>query len=177
MAADAEDHSGMVEGALAAMRESPLFDSYCGRHGIVAQPNLTVTDDDFADTVASWLEPRVAGKVVVEIGGGIGLFALHLGLRARRVFCIEANPIWAASFTWALMSGKPKNVNYLFGSADEFSGIIRADVAVFLTHSGVDAMRAAASLFAPVVIDVYGELIEARPDAFDRITRELRGIA
>lgn len=72
--------------------------NYALRHGIESQEMLTVTDDEVANAIAESLAPRIADKTVIEIGGGIGLLALHMGFWAKRVFCIEANPIWAASF-------------------------------------------------------------------------------
>lgn len=159
-----------------AMEGSEVMERYAARHGIDARTVLTLTDDEGADLLAEHLAPRIAGKTVVEIGGGIGILALHLGFRAKRVFCIEANPLWASAFTACLMAAKPKNVSYLFGAADEFAGLIKADVALFCTHSGVDSMRAAAALFAPEVIDVYGDIIAGNPDAFDPLARTLRPI-
>jgi len=160
-----------------AMAGSAPMQDYADRHGVVALPMLTIIDDEMADLVAESLRPQIEGRTVVEIGGGIGLLALHMGFRARRVYCIEANPLWAASFLSALMAVKPKNVSFLFGAADEFAGQITADVAVFCTHSGVENMRAAASLFAPTVIDVYGEMIARDPEKFDRLARTLRPMA
>ena len=158
-------------------RDSSVFNDYTARHGILSQDVLTVMDDETADTIAESLESRIAGKTVVEIGGGIGILALHMGLRAKKVFCIEANPIWASTFVACLLVAKPKNVSYLFGAADEFVGSIKADVAVFCTHSGVDSMIAAAKLFAPTVIDVYGEIIASNPTHFDALARKLRPFA
>ena len=132
---------------------------------------MTVTEDEMAALITESLAPRIEGKTVIEIGGGIGLLALHMGLIAKRVYCIEANPIWASCFLAALLANKPKNVSYLFGAADEFAGQIKGDVALFCTHSGVEGMKAAASQFAPVVIDVYGELIASNPEKFDKLAR------
>ncbi len=147
---------------------------YSERHGIKSHAVLTITDDENASLVAESLRDKIEGKTVVEIGGGIGLFAMHMGFIAKRVYCIEANPLWADSFVACLLKSKPKNVSYLFGSADEFAGLIKADVAVFCTHSGVEWMRDAGALFAPVVVDVYGEMIAANPDAFDKFASEMR---
>lgn len=150
---------------------------YDARHGIESASILTITNDEIASLVAHHLEPRIAGKTVVEIGGGIGLLAMHLGLVAKRVYCIDSNPFWASSFIVSLLKNKPKNVSYLFGAADEFSGHIKGDVAIFCTHSGIESMKIAAVKFAPVVIDVYGELIANSPDSFDKTARILRSIA
>ena len=49
----------------------------------------------------------------------------------------------------------------------QWPDLIKADVALFCTHSGVRSMRTAAALFAPEVIDVYGEIIAENPEKFD----------
>jgi hypothetical protein len=72
------------------------------------------------------------------------------------------------------MQAKPANVSYLFDAADEFAGTIRADIALFCSHSGIASMTATAARFAPVVIDVYGEVIAARPEQFDALAVTLR---
>lgn len=171
------DLKSLLSGVQRAMEGSEVSAAYAARHGIQSQSVLTVTDDEMAGLLAEHLAPRIAGKTVVEIGGGIGLLALHMGFYANRVFCIEANPMWATSFTACLLSVKPKNVSYLFGSADEFQGLIKADVALFCTHSGVEAMKAAGLLFAPEVIDVYGEIIAASPTSFNKLATSLRPTA
>lgn len=147
---------------------------YMERHGINSAGILTVLDDNHAMLIAERLRPRIEGKTVIEIGGGIGLLAMHLGMVAKRVYCIESAPMWAAAFVHVLLDRKPRNVSYLFGSADEFLGSIRGDVALFCTHSDVTGMGLVARQFAPVVIDVYGELIDAAPQHFDPTARALR---
>lgn len=150
---------------------------YSNRHGIAAQAVLTVTDDETAVAIAAHLAPRIEGKTVVEIGGGIGLLSLHLGTIARRVYCIEANPMWSWTFAEVLLKSKPRNVSFLFGAADEFLGCIRGDVAIYCTHSDVTGMGLIAAQFAPVVIDVYGELIKGAPENFDPLAVALRPLA
>jgi hypothetical protein len=93
---------------------------------------------------------------------------------AKRVYCIEANPMWAFTFAELLLMRKPKNLSYLFGSADEFVGAIRGDVAIVCTHSGLASMMSTAKQFAPVAVDFYGELVEADPGAFDPIASRAR---
>jgi predicted RNA methylase len=150
--------------------------AYAERHNIASAAVLTVTDDETAGLIAEHLAPRIEGKTVVEIGGGIGLLALHMGHIAKRVYCIEANPMWSWVFAGTLLHHKPKNVSFLFGSADEFVGAIKGDVAIFCTHSDVTGIGLVAAQFAPVVIDVYGELIAAYPDAFDKTASALRAM-
>ena len=164
----------MLDQVYEQMEGSEKSLAYSERHGIKSQAVLTVTDDETASLIALRLAPRIEGKTVVEIGGGIGLLALHMGHIAKRVFCIEANPMWSAAFTWALIEKKPKNVSFLFGAATEFWPMVQGDVAVFCTHSGVNDMARVAAMFAPMVIDVYGEMISESPDSFDKLARVLR---
>ncbi len=160
-----------------AFEGNEMAKAYAERHGIASQAVLTVTNDDMAHSIACHLSPRIEGKTVVEIGGGIGLLSLHMGQIAKRVYCIEANPMWSMVFAVALMARKPKNVSFLLGAADEFVGEIKADVALFCTHSGVDAMGLVAAQFAPITIDIYGELIAWNPEAFDPVASALRAYA
>lgn len=145
-----------VEGSESAQR-------YYDRHGIESLGVLTVYEDERADLIAEHLAEIINGKIVVEIGAGIGLLACHLAMRARRVYAIEADPTWMSCFVAALYERKPKNLTYIFGAAEDAPHLY-ADVALFCTHSGRDAMRKAASRFAPIVIDVYGELLAKSAD-------------
>lgn len=147
------------------------------RHNIRSAAVLTMTDDETAGLMAEYLAPQIEGKVVVEIGGGIGLLALHMGHIAKRVYCIEANPMWSIAFAHLLLARKPKNVSFLFGAADEFVGTIKGDVAVYLTHSNVKGMGLVAAQFAPIVVDVYSEMIAANPEGFDAQASFLRQFA
>lgn len=149
----------MLNDILHTMEDSELAEAFALRHGIESAMTLTVTTEDTADDIAAFLADRVRGKTVVEIGGGIGLLAMHVGLIAKRVFVIEASPAWATVYVENLHRFKPKNVTFIFGSAEEMAGIIKADVAFFCTHSAADQMADLARLFAPVVIDVYGEVL------------------
>ncbi len=159
-----------------AFEGSDAMQAYSERHGVASAAVLTVLDDNHAMFIAERLRPRIENKTVVEIGGGIGLLALHLGHIAKRVYCIEANPMWSWTFVECLLHQKPRNVSFLFGSADEFLGSIRGDLAVFCTHSDVKGMSFVAAQFAPIVIDVYGELIREAPHHFDATARKLREI-
>jgi hypothetical protein len=160
-----------------AMEGSEPSLKYSERHNINSAAILTVIDDETAHLIVESIADRIAGKTVVEIGGGIGLLSLHMGHVAKRVYCIEANPMWSWSFANVLLKQKPKNVSFLFGSADEFIGVIKADVAIFCTHSDVDGMRIVASQFAPAVIDFYSEMIAEHPEAFDPLASALRKFA
>lgn len=165
--AGAINFAEMLTGVYCEMEGSEASLAYSARHNINSAAVLTNFDDERAAMIAEHLAPRIEGKTVVEIGGGIGLLALHMGQYAKRVYCIEANPMWSWVFAGTLLAVKPKNVSFLFGSADEFLGCIKGDVAVYCTHSDVTGMGLVAAQFAPVVIDFYGEMIAANPEAFD----------
>lgn len=167
----------MLDRVYEAMDGNEMAEKYSERHGIKSAAILTVYDDETAALVAEHIAPRIEGRTVVEIGGGIGLLAFHLGQYARHVYCIEANPMWSWTFATCLLAKKPKNVSYLFGAADEFVGLIKGNVAIFCTHSGVENMRRAGERFADEVIDVYGEVIQRFPDSFDALARGLRKVA
>lgn len=164
----------MLDEVYNTMKGSRAAQAYSERHNINSAAVLTVIDDEHASLIAEHLRPRIEGKTVVEVGGGIGLLALHLGHVAKRVYCIEANPMWSWIFAGVLLQQKPKNVSFLFGAADEFLGAIKGDVALFCTHSDVSGMKLVSRQFAPTVIDVYGEIIALAPDKFDATARKLR---
>lgn len=145
-----------------AFEGNELMMEHDRRHGINSLAVLTVYDDETADRLAAHLAPRIEGRVVVEIGGGIGLLAFHLAQYAKRVYCIEANPMWSWTFVTCLLAQKPKNVSYLFGAADEFAGQIRGDVALYCTHSDAAGMFVVGKKFATTVIDVYAELVDPK---------------
>jgi len=170
------DLTKMLDRIYNEMEGSDASMEYSNRHGIASAAVLTVTDDETAALIADHLSPRISGKTVVEIGGGIGLLSLHMGRIAKRVYCIEANPMWSMTFVHLMLRVKPRNVSFLFGAADEFVGILRADVAVIATHSDVSGMKLVAAQFAPVVIDIYGEMIAANPDKFDKLASQLRAM-
>lgn len=153
--------------------QDPAKCAYHERHEIQSAGILTVTDDDTADLIAQHLHDRIVGKVVVEIGAGIGLLACHLAGVARKVYAIESDPRWTETFLMWLYAEKPKNLTFIFGTAED-APPFSADVALFCTHSGHAALYAAASRFAPVVIDVYDELLTPEKRAWrDRVLRRI----
>lgn len=160
-----------VESIYEAFEGDEDLEEYCARHGVKSAGILTVLTDEHAALVADYLADRIRGKVVIEIGAGIGLLACHLADYAFKVYAIEANPLWASCFAVALMKKKPLNVTYILGAASEMEGILRGDVALFCTHSGADSMREAGAKFAPSVIDVYADLMGSK---FDKATNVLR---
>jgi hypothetical protein len=154
-----DDLGTALDAAYEAMEGSEAAEKYSRRHGIESLMILTVTDDQRAADVAYYLRERVRGKTVVEIGGGIGLLAMHLAEYAEKVYVIEASPVWSSVYVHFLHHRKPANVTFIFGIAEEMVGILRAHVALFCSHSGCDQLRRFAAQFAPEVIDVYGDVL------------------
>lgn len=149
---------GMLDYYYESMEGSEMLRGYHERHGTESALILTVYDDERAALVAEYLRPRIEGKVVVEVGAGIGLLACHLAQYALRLFAIEVDPAWTSSFLAVLYHKKPENLTFIFGRAED-APPINAEVALFCTHSGHESLRAAASRFAPTVIDVYREIL------------------
>lgn len=162
----------MLDQYYECLEGNPIAEGYHVRHGTESACILTNTDDEHAGLVADFLRERVADKVVVEIGAGIGLLACHVAMDARRVYAIEVDPAWASTFVWLLYAKKPPNLTFIFGKAEE-APPIAADVAFFCTHSGRESMYRAATRFAPEVIDVYAELLkdDKKWQALESLTR------
>lgn len=153
----------------AGLDQEPDFCEYHERHGTRSACILTVTNDEKAAQIAEYLRERIEGKIVVEVGAGIGLLACHLAHVAKRVYAIELDPAWSSVFVAFLYRHKPANLTFVFGRAED-APHVAADVAVFCTHSAQAELTRAASRFAPVVIDVYEEIV---PGAVARVTAEV----
>lgn len=155
------DIGALLSEFYAAMEDSRMVGEYHERHGTESALILTNYEDEHAALVTGYLEDRIAGKVVVEVGAGIGLLACHLATVARRVYAIDVDPGWTAIFLGCLYHQKPRNLTFIFGLAEE-APPFAADVAIFCAHSGQEALYRAGLRFAPVVIDVYAELLAAK---------------
>lgn len=138
---------------------NPVMEEYMDRHDVGSLGILTIAGDEEAALVAEHLRDRIAGKIVVEVGGGIGLLALHMSTIASHVYVIEASPVWTHLWMMFFMARKPKNVTFIFGAAQEMAGQLHADVAMFCTHSDAVGMRQVGATLANEVIDVYGEIV------------------
>lgn len=139
------------------MANNEAANAYHERHDTKSACILTIWNDERAALVTDYLRERIAGKVVVEVGAGIGLLACHMAMEAKKVYAIELEPNWASCFVATLYEKKPANLCYIFGKAEE-APYIAADVALFCTLSGRKAMYDAAYRFSSNVIDVYAEL-------------------
>jgi 2-polyprenyl-3-methyl-5-hydroxy-6-metoxy-1,4-benzoquinol methylase len=166
----------ITETGLAAHR-SETGQAYARRHGVRSAPNLAVMSDEIADLVTKYLQPRIQDKVVVDVGGGLGILAMHMATFASKIFVIEANPSWAVAYAEFLHAEKPANMSFCWGAAQEFIGQIRADVAIVTTHTDVSGLMSIAAQFAPDAIDIFGELINGNPEAFDEWARSARKTA
>ena len=165
-AAVAAEIKAMLDSYYNTMDGNQTVENYHARHGTESAVILTNYEDERAGLVADYLRERVAGKIVVEIGAGIGLLACHVAMDARRVYAIEVDPAWSSVFVWSLYAKKPANLTFILGKAEE-APPIAADVAFFCTHSGRESMYRAATRFAPEVIDVYAELLKDDPKWHD----------
>ena len=140
-----------MDGSDAVMR-------YHDRHGVNALLVLTVDNYYTALAEIEQLWRRVKGKVVVEIGAGVGMLAIQMAKFAKQVYAIEADPAWSWVFTESLYGIKPPNLTFIFGSAQTMLGLIHADVAITYTRSDIPGMLGLAGKFAPEVI--HGPLCE-----------------
>jgi hypothetical protein len=79
------------------MSMSQAYSNFAQRDNIRSAPILSVVEKDTAESICQLLSDRIAGKTVIEIGEGIGLLSLAMAPVAKRVYCIEGNPTWAAA--------------------------------------------------------------------------------
>jgi len=142
--------------------------AYHNRHGTPSLLILTQHNPKIARYTAGLLAEHIRGKVVIEVGAGIGFLALELARYAKRYIGVEVDPAWSWVFTKSLYRHKPPNLSWFFGCASEAAKAgLRGDVALVFTHSGEEQMRGAAGLLCPQVFlpfewPVFAEL-ERKP--------------
>ncbi len=134
-----------MDGSEAAMQ-------YHDSHGVNSLLILTIDNYYTALMEIEKFWPRIKGKVVVEIGAGVGMLAIQMAKFAKQVYAIEADPAWSWVFTQFLYGVKPPNLTYIFGAAQSMVGLIQADVAVVYTRSDIPGMLELAGEFASEVI-------------------------
>ena len=144
-----------IEGIYEEQEGSKAVMDYMGRHDVDSLGILTITDEAKALKGIKLFSESLADKVVIEIGAGVGLFALELAKIAKKVYAIEADPAWSWVFTKYLYLKKPQNLTWIFGSAQQLVGSISGDVAIIFTHSDIDNLKTLGRQFAPKVIMGY----------------------
>jgi protein-L-isoaspartate O-methyltransferase len=136
---------------------SQAAEDFHRRHMTPSCGVITVYDTEGVKKIMAMIADKISEKMVIEVGAGVGLLAIAMASMARRVYAIESDPAWSWAFTKILYDIKQPNLTFIFGTAESMVGILKADVAVIVTHSGHKEMRAIAKQLAPEVIDVYEE--------------------
>lgn len=133
---------------------SPTVFDFCQRHGVESLNVLTILREQEArENVARFTE-HIAGRRVVEIGGGVGYLAMEMAKVARSVMAIENDPAWSWVFTKFPYARKPPNLTWIFGLSEGLD--VRADVAVVCSRSGLHEMFGQARRFAPEIVFICG---------------------
>lgn len=125
---------------------------YQRRMGVKAAHITTMLDRENTRWMMRKLRRRIRGKTVVEIGAGLGVFAIEMAKVAQRVFAIESDPEFTREFVVACYQSKPANLTWIFDTAESVlaSGLglaMKADVAVVVTGSDEEALRSLAEQF------------------------------
>lgn len=125
---------------------------YHKAHGTPSLLILTQHSPEIAQETARLLADEIKGKVVIEIGAGVGFLAIEMAKLAKQVFAIEVDPAWSWIFTHSLYAHKPPNLTWIFGQAETMLPWLKGEVAVVFSRSGVKELRNLALQFAPKVI-------------------------
>ena len=129
-----------------------MIEDYFTRHQVDSLGILTVLNEQAAQIEVSGYLERIRGKRVIEIGAGVGFLAIELAKHAKSVIAIEANPAWSWVFTQYLYAVKPAHLTWVFGTAESMSTVLRGDVAVVYTRSGIEQMTHVALEMCPEII-------------------------
>lgn len=132
---------------------------YHRQHGTLSLLVLTQYSQEVAQETIKLIrkENDIDGKVVIEIGAGVGFLAMELAKYAKQVFAIEVDPAWSWIFTRSIYAHKPPNLTWIFGTAESVLPYIQGDIAVVVTRSGENELRELAQKFAPKVIMPFQE--------------------
>lgn len=133
---------------------------YHQEHGTPSLLVLTQYSPQIAQETARLInnEYSLSGKVIIEIGAGVGFLAIELAKLANQVFAIEVDPAWSWVFTRSLYAHKPPNLTWIFGQAESVLPWLKGDVAIILTHSGKTKMEGLGRQFAPIVVMPFNEI-------------------
>jgi tRNA G37 N-methylase Trm5 len=157
----AEDAVEMIYDAFLGSED---MERYHREHGTPSLLILTQHSPRIAAEMARLLDKEISGKTVVEIGAGVGFLAIEMAKRAKSVHAIEVDPAWSWVFMKNLYIHKPKNLTWIFGSAETVADWLRAEVAVIVTRSGEGCMRAVAERMAPRVVAPFSDKMLAPMD-------------
>jgi len=150
------------------------MEDFFERHGIASMAILTITSQRAAEIELAHFKERIAGKIVIEIGAGVGFLAMETARYAKQVFAIEVDPSWSWVFCEFLYALKPENLTWIFGTAESVSDILRGDVAVVYSRSGLEQMRKLARKMCPRTIQgPFTSIDERYPD----VPKEIRDAA
>ena len=125
---------------------------YHERHGNPSLLILTQHSPQIAQETARLLKPDIEGMNVIEIGAGVGFLAIEMARYAKTVIAFEVDPAWSWIFTKSLYKHKPVNLSWIFGDAKQFIDIIKGDITVIFTRSGIDELKTIAEKMAPKVV-------------------------
>ena len=148
----ADDVGALIDMAYDALEGVEDLMRYHKRHGTPSLLILTQVMPEIAKESARMMADDIKGKIVIEIGAGVGFLAIEMAKLAKQVFAIEVDPAWSWIFNHSLYAHKPKNLTWIFGSAETCLPWLKGDVAVIFTRSGILEMRTLAKQFAPKVI-------------------------
>ena len=147
--------SKAIEGIYQSLDGDKIVMEYHLRHTINSLCILTITTKEKAIKGLDLFKKTLEGKVVIEIGAGVGLFAIQCAEIAKEVYAIEADPAWSWIFTKYLYQTKPPNLTWIFGSAQRMIGKLTGDVCIIFSHSDIEGLNKLGEQFAPQVILGY----------------------
>lgn len=144
--------SGLIDTIYDALDGCEDAMRYHREHGTPSLQILTMYSPKLAANAAQLIAEEIRGKRVIEIGAGVGFLAIEMARIAKSVFAIEIDPAWSWAFTHSLYQYKPKNLTWIFGSAETVADWLNGDVVIIATRSGIEEMRALGYRMAPKVL-------------------------
>ena len=122
---------------------------------------LTIYNEEIAKEEVESFRKHIEGKIVVEIGAGIGLLALEMAKYAKKVYAFELDPAWSWIFVRKYLYNKPSNLFFVFGDAEEFADKIKPDIVIVYTCSAIPYFLKIARKFSNKII-LNGKLLEVK---------------